>query len=303
MNSIISFKELGLAENILKAIKDKGYLQPTEIQQKAIPEILKGNDIIALSQTGTGKTASFTLPVLNRISSEFKTRKGSTRVLILVPTRELAIQVGDSVKNYGKYLKIKTVTVLGGVNINPQMQDLAGGTDILIATPGRLLDLYDKNAVNLKSVEFLVLDEADKLLDLGFKDELYRIIDLLPQKRETSLFSATLNEEIRELTKKFLNNPIDIRVKEEETTANTITEIIHPVDKGLKNLLLLKLFNDYKWERVLVFVNSQNRAKRLLRFLQSKNYSSDTIHGGLTQFARTETLNKFKNGKTIFLVA
>lgn len=302
-NNKQSFKELGLTENILKAVTDKGYLTPTKVQIEAIPQILKKSDIIAVSQTGTGKTASFTLPILNRISTDPILRKGGIRTVILVPTRELAIQVGESVKSYSRYSRVKVVTVLGGVNINPQMIELKGGADILIATPGRLLDLFDKNAINFKCLETLVLDEADKLLDMGFTDELNRIVEILPSKRQNLLFSATFTEEVRVLSLKYMSSPVDIRIEEAITTGENIDEWLYPVDKGSKNRLLLTLFHGEKWQKVLVFVKSQNRADRLLRFLENKDIIADCIHGGKTQFARTETLERFKNGQTEILVA
>lgn len=298
-----SFKNLNLNENLLKAIDEKGYIKPTEIQLKAIPEIIKGSDLIAVSQTGTGKTASFTLPILNRITTNPILRKGGIRTLILVPTRELALQVGASVKEYGKYLRFKVDTVLGGVNINPQMIGLKGGSDILIATPGRLLDLFDKNAIKFSSLETLILDEADKLLDMGFSDELNRIVSLLPKKRQNLLFSATFTDEVRELSSKFLIEPVDIRIEESITTAKTIEEWLYPVDKGQKNRLLLKLINENNWSQVLVFAKSQNRVDRLLRFLENKNIKAEALHGGKTQAARNHILERFKLGQTDILVA
>ncbi len=302
MNNYKTFQELNLLPEILKSIADKGYTEPTPIQQQVIPQVFNKKDIIAISQTGTGKTASFTLPLLNRLIEDRRLRKGGIRALILVPTRELAVQVGNSATVYGKYLNIKSVTVLGGVNINPQMVKLKGGADILIATPGRLLDLYSKNALKLNNLEFLILDEADKLLDLGFKDELEDIFKLLPSKRETLLFSATFSDEVRLLSQKFLNNPIDIKI-DEEITATTIEEWLYPVDKGRKNQLLLKLLKENSWDRLLVFVKSQNRADRLLRFLENNSIEADVIHGKKTQFARTNSLEKLKQGKIRVLVA
>ncbi len=297
------FRELGLIKDICSAVADKGYTIPTEIQEKAIPALLKNRDLIAVSQTGTGKTASFTLPLLHKIIMTKVNRHNGIRSLILVPTRELAIQVGENVKTYSKYLNLKIHTVLGGVNINPQMIALKGGADILIATPGRLLDLFDKNAINFKCLDTIILDEGDKLLDMGFEDELNRIISLLPTERQNLMFSATFPDIVRVLSEKYLVDPIDIRVEEEITTADTIEEWLYPVDKGKKNTLLLNLINTRGWDKVLVFAKSQNRVDRLLRFLEGKNVNVDSIHGGKTQFARTETLEDFKIGKTKILIA
>lgn len=297
------FKSFNLLQQITKAIDEKGYKEPTPIQQKIIPQILKNRDVIAVSQTGTGKTASFTLPVINRLSIHNSKRAGSCRALILVPTRELAVQVGKNIDSYSKYLKLKIVTVLGGVKINPQIQKLQGGTDILIATPGRLLDLIERDSINLDSVETLVLDEADKLLDMGFKDELDSIFKILPKKRQNIMLSATFPNSIRNLSKTILVNPIDIRVKEEITTGENIEEWLYPVDKSKKNRLLLKLLTENRWPIVLVFAKSQNRVERLLRFLQEKDIVAESIHGGKTQAARDFTLDRFKAGSTHVLVA
>ncbi|MGL1891683.1 MAG: DEAD/DEAH box helicase [Spirochaetaceae bacterium] len=301
--NINDFKALGLTKEICKAVNEKGYITPTEIQNRAIPLLLKNKDLIAISQTGTGKTASFTLPILQKITKKLVQRNQGIRSLILVPTRELAVQVGESVNTYSKYLNIKVEIVLGGVNINPQMQKLRGGADILIATPGRLLDLFEKNALNFDCLDTLVLDEADKLLDMGFTEELDKIIKLLPKKRQNLMFSATFPEEIRILSEKILYNPIDIRVEEEITTADTIEEWLYPVDKSNKTHLLLHLFKQNKWDKVLVFAKSQNRVDRLCRFLESKGVIVDSIHGKKTQFSRTNSLDNFKDGETQILVA
>lgn len=297
------FKSFNLLDEINKAIQDKGYKVPTDIQQKIIPHILKNRDVIAISQTGTGKTASFTLPIINRLWIHRSKRQGSCRALILVPTRELAVQVGNNINSYSKYLNLKIVTVLGGVKINPQMQKLQGGTDILIATPGRLLDLIDKNSLTLDRVETLVLDEADKLLDMGFKDELDSIFKLLPVKRQNLMLSATYPNSIRNLSKKILVNPVDIRIKEEIKTAENIEEWLYPVDKSKKNKLLLKLLTENRWNKVLVFAKSQNRVDRLLRFLLEKGIVAESMHGGKTQSARDFTLDRFRAGSTHVLVA
>lgn len=299
----IDFKSLGLIEDITRALDEKGYVTPTLVQTQTIPHIIKNRDIIAVAQTGTGKTASFTLPLLNKISKKHIQRNNGIRALILVPTRELALQVGESVGTYSKYLKIKVNIVLGGVNINPQMLGLRGGADILIATPGRLLDLFEKNAINFDCLDTLILDEADKLLDLGFTDEIDKIVDLLPKVRQNMLFSATFPDEIRELSENILYKPVDIRVEEDITTAQTVDEWIYPVDKGKKNLLLLKLLDENSWDSVLVFVKSQNRADRLLRFLENKNVNAQSIHGKKTQYARNLALDNFKDGVIKVLVA
>ncbi|WP_187759790.1 DEAD/DEAH box helicase [Thiospirochaeta perfilievii] len=298
-----NFLQLGLVKDICFAVADRGYKEPTQIQKSAIPLLLNNNDLIGVAQTGTGKTASFTLPLLNKLFLNKVNRDNGIRSLILVPTRELAIQVGENVKHYNKYIKLKINTVLGGVNINPQMISLRGGADILIATPGRLLDLFDKNAINFKCLETLVLDEADKLLDLGFEDELNRIHSLLPNKVQTVMFSATFSNSINLLSSKFLKDPVEVRIEEEVTTAEGINEWLYPVDKSKKNLLLLELIHTNSWDKVLVFAKSQNRVDRLVRFLENKGVNVDSIHGKKTQFARTETLDKFKGGKTRVLVA
>ena len=246
----MSFNSLGLSDPLLKAISDKGYEQPSPIQLKAIPAILSGRDVMAMAQTGTGKTAGFTLPLLQLLAQGPKVQSNQVRALVLTPTRELAAQVAENVQQYSKYLPLKSAVVFGGVKINPQMQKLRSGVDILVATPGRLLDLFKQNALQFKQLEVLILDEADRMLDMGFIHDIRRIIALLPPKRQNLMFSATFSGDINTLAKSIVKNPIEVAASPKNTTAVTIEQCVHPVDKNKKSALLCKLIVDNNWQQV-----------------------------------------------------
>lgn len=296
---------MGLSQNILKAVADKGYETPSPIQEKAIPAVMKGHDIMAAAQTGTGKTAGFTLPILELLEakSENYVKSNRAKVLILTPTRELAAQIGESVKDYGKYLNIKSTVVFGGVKINPQMMKLRKGVDILIATPGRLLDLYNQNAIRFNDIEIFVLDEADRMLDMGFIKDINRIISYLPRKRQNLLFSATFSKAIRHLAQSFVVNPIEISVSPENTAAETVEQWVYPVDKSKKTNLLIHIILENNWSQVLVFSKTKHGANRITKKLLQKNIKSAAIHGNKTQGARTKALADLKNNKIQVLVA
>jgi ATP-dependent RNA helicase RhlE len=299
------FSSLGLSESLLRAIGDSGYTAPTPIQQKAIPSVLSGRDLLAAAQTGTGKTAGFTLPILQRLASKHYDRNRPVRALILTPTRELAAQVGESVIKYGAHQmpRLKSDVVFGGVNINPQMMRLRGGVDILTATPGRLLDLVAQNAVKLNQVEILVLDEADRMLDMGFIRDINKILALLPKKRQNLLFSATFSADIRQLTQKLLVNPVQIEVAVENAPADTVEQIAYSVDKTAKTALLTHLIKSNGWRQVLVFTSTKHGANRLTEKLNSAQISAKAIHGNKSQGARTSALAGFKAGEIRVLVA
>lgn len=299
----MSFDSLGLSDPILRAIADKGYEQPSPIQLKAIPAILSGRDVMAMAQTGTGKTAGFTLPLLQRLSSGPKVQSNQIRALVLTPTRELAAQVAENVHEYSKYLPLKSAVVFGGVKINPQMQKLRVGVDVLIATPGRLLDLYKQNAIQFKQLEVLVLDEADRMLDMGFIHDIRRIIALLPPKRQNLMFSATFSGDINTLAKSIVTNPIELAVNPKNTTAVTIEQCVHPVDKNKKSALLCKLILDNNWQQVLVFTRTKHGANKLTKFIETHGVSAAAIHGNKSQGARTRALAEFKSGKIRALIA
>lgn len=302
----IGFTELGLAEPILRAIAEQGYQSPTPIQAQSIPAVIAGRDVMAAAQTGTGKTAGFTLPILERLSklvTNNKTRHNQARVLILTPTRELAAQIADNVQAYAKYLSLKSTVVFGGVKINPQMQRLRGGTDILVATPGRLLDLYQQNAIRFDDLEVLVLDEADRMLDMGFIHDIKKILKILPAKRQNLLFSATFSDEIRHLAKGLINDPVEISVTPKNSTAEKVSQVIYPVDKSRKAALLIKLIKDNNWYQVLVFTRTKHGANRLAKKLDSAKISAAAIHGNKSQAARTRALAGFKANEVQVLVA
>jgi ATP-dependent RNA helicase RhlE len=299
----MSFDSLGLSDPLIKAISDKGYTEPSPIQLKAIPAILSGHDVMAMAQTGTGKTAGFTLPLLQRLSIGPKVQSNQIRALVLTPTRELAAQVAENVQQYGKYLPLRSAVVFGGVKINPQMQKLRGGVDVLVATPGRLLDLYKQNAIQFKQLEVLVLDEADRMLDMGFIHDIRRIIALLPPKRQNLMFSATFSGEINTLAKSIVTNPIELAVNPKNTTAVTIEQIVHPVDKNKKSALLCKLILDNNWQQVLVFCRTKHGANKLTKFIEAHGVSAAAIHGNKSQGARTRALAEFKSGKIRALIA
>lgn len=300
----MSFKNLGLQKEILQAIDEKGYTEATPIQAQAIPLILKGSDLLAGAQTGTGKTASFTLPLLQRLMISRKNSKSHTiRTLILTPTRELAAQVADSVKTYGKYLPLKAQVVFGGVNINMQIKKLREGTDILIATPGRLLDLVSQKIVDLSHVEILVIDEADRMMDMGFIHDLRRILALLPKDRQNLLFSATFSKEIKDLAYGILKSPQTIEVAAHNTPAELVSQVIYPVDNKRKRELLSFLISSQKWQQVLVFTRTKHGANRLCKQLITDGITAEAIHGNKSQSARTKALHDFKKGLVQVLVA
>ena len=299
----MEFSKLGLSADILSAINKKGYTKPSPIQEKSIPVVLKGDDLMAAAQTGTGKTAGFTLPILEILSHGSSASANQVRSLILTPTRELAAQVHDSVLTYGNNLPLKSAVVFGGVKINPQMQKLRGGIDILVATPGRLLDLYSQNAVKFDSLEILVFDEADRMLDMGFIHDIKRILKILPTNRQTLMFSATFSDEIRSLAKSLVRSPIEISVTPRNSTVKTVKHWVHPVDKSKKQSLLTNLIKTHDWYQVLVFSRTKHGANRIATQLTKRGISALAIHGNKSQSARTRSLSEFKNGKVNVLVA
>ncbi|MBT6325555.1 MAG: DEAD/DEAH box helicase [Bdellovibrionales bacterium] len=299
----MSFSKLGLSKQIINAVSDEGYKNPTMIQAQSIPAILSGRDVISDAQTGTGKSAGFILPILEILSKSNRLRGNNTRSLILVPTRELADQVHQSVKKYSTYLPIKSEVVFGGVKINPQMLNLRGGVDILVATPGRLLDLYKKNSIKFTKLEVLVLDEADRMLDLGFIDQIKEILDLLPKNRQNLLFSATFSDEIRELGKSISNDPFEISVTPSNPKLETIEHYLYPLDQIQKTDALIYLFKKEKWKQALVFTSTKHGADKLVTDLIKKGISTAAIHGNKSQAARTKALADFKDGNVKILVA
>jgi len=302
---LTDFTSLGLSEALLRAIDEQGYKTPTPIQQQAIEPILAGKDVLASAQTGTGKTAAFTLPILEKLATSAEKTKGRkpVKALILTPTRELAAQIADNVKAYSRYLPIRSLVVFGGVSINPQMMKLRGGVDVLIATPGRLLDLEHQNAVDLSRVEVLVLDEADRMLDMGFIHDIRRVINKLPKKRQNLLFSATFSKEITGLANSLLNNPISIAVAPKNSAAESVDQYVHLVDKKRKTELLSHLIGLENWPQVLIFTRTKHGANKLAEHLNLDGIKSAAIHGNKSQGARTRALADFKDGKLKALVA
>jgi ATP-dependent RNA helicase RhlE len=300
----MSFASLGLSEAIVRAVSERGYTEPTPIQAQAIPVVLQGGDLLAGAQTGTGKTAGFTLPILQRLSATPPAKvKSPIRALVLVPTRELAAQVEESVREYGKYLPLKSMMMFGGVSINPQIQQLIGRVDILVATPGRLLDHVGQKTVDLSHVEILVLDEADRMLDMGFIRDIKKILALLPKQRQNLLFSATFSDEIKALADGLLNKPALIEVARRNATAELITQKIYPVDRERKRALLSQLIKEHNWFQVLVFTRTKHGANRLAEQLDKDGITAMAIHGNKSQGARTRALAEFKSGKLQVLVA
>ncbi len=298
------FKNLGLQQEIVQAITEKGYTEATPIQIKVIPLIIEGHDILASAETGTGKTAGFTLPLLQVLMNTRKNEhRHALRALVLTPTRELAAQVGENVKAYGRHLPFKTQVIFGGVNINAQIRNLQNGADILIATPGRLLDLVSQEVIDLSRVEILVLDEADRMLDMGFIHDIKKILKLMPAKRQNLLFSATFSEEIKNLAAGILKNPQKVDVAKPNTPTDLVTHIIYPVDNIRKKELLSSLITTNKWEQVLVFTRTKHGANRLAKQLTTDGIISEAIHGNKSQSARTKTLANFKSGALKVLVA
>ncbi len=302
----MSFDTLGLSAELLRAISEQGYNEPTPVQRTAIPVVLAGKDVLAGAQTGTGKTAGFTLPLLQMLSANPSSNgRRPVRALVLTPTRELAAQVGDSVQTYGRHLPLQSTVVFGGVKINPQIAKLRRGVDILVATPGRLLDHASQKTVDLSQIEILVLDEADRMLDMGFIHDIRKIMAMLPSKdkRQTLLFSATFSNEIKQLASRLLNNPELIEVARQNTTADTIEQRVHMVDKNRKRELLSHMIGKHNWRQVLVFTRTKHGANRLADQLGKDGLTAAAIHGNKSQGARTRALADFKNGKVRILVA
>jgi ATP-dependent RNA helicase RhlE len=301
------FSELGLKAELQRAVADQGYDTPTPIQQQAIPAVLAGHDLMATAQTGTGKTAGFTLPILHLLAggpNDRLTRVAKTpRVLVLTPTRELAIQVEESVRTYGKHLPINSLAVFGGVGINPQIANLRRGVDILVATPGRLLDHVQQRTVDLSKIEIFVLDEADRMLDMGFIRDIRKIIALLPKQRQNLMFSATFSPDIRELAAGLLHQPVSVDVAPRNTAAETVTQRVIETDREKKKELLCHLFESRGWHQVLVFARTKHGADALARTLDKAGIKSAAIHGDKSQGARTRALSDFKDGKLVALVA
>ncbi|MBV53414.1 MAG: ATP-dependent RNA helicase [Coxiellaceae bacterium] len=296
----MSFSSMGLSESILQSIR---YPKPTPIQQQAIPEVIKGRDVMGAAQTGTGKTASFVLPVLERLLHGPRARANSVHALILAPTRELAAQIGESVRTYSSHTDLRSTVVYGGVKINPQMMRLRKGADILVATPGRLLDLYEQNAVRFKFLQVLVLDEADRMLDMGFIRDIRKILAILPPKRQNLLFSATFSNEIRQLAQGLVRDPVEISLNPKNTTVKSVKHWVHPVDQKKKSELLFNLMIDRAWKQLLVFTRTKHRANQLTNFLNAKGVLAEAIHGNKSQNARLKALANFKSGDVNVLVA
>ncbi len=300
----MSFDKLGLSAELLRAVSEQGYTEPTPIQQQAIPVVLKGKDLLAGAQTGTGKTAGFTLPLLHRLSQQkFKTTNRPIRALVLTPTRELAAQVEESIKTYGKYVSLRSNVIFGGVKIGPQVARLRRNPDIIVATPGRLLDHLQQKTIDLSKIEILVLDEADRMLDMGFIRDIQKIMAMLPKQRQTLLFSATFSKEIKKLSETLLKSPSLIEVARQNTTAEIVEQIIHPVDKERKRELLSFLIKKEKWYQVLVFTRTKHGADRLAKQLNRERIPAVAIHGNKSQNQRTQALASFKDNKVQVLVA
>ena len=303
-----SFIELGLSEDIVRAVSEQGYTSPTPIQLQAIPAVIKGGDLLAGAQTGTGKTAGFTLPVLQRLSTSTnapkdKLSKRPIRALVLTPTRELAAQVHESVETYGKYVPLTSGVIFGGVGINPQIKLLKHGVDILVATPGRLLDHHQQGTIDLRHIEILILDEADRMLDMGFIHDIKKVLAILPPKRQNLLFSATFSDEIKVLADRLLNNPEMIEVARRNSTVEVIAQKIHPVDRDKKHPLLAHLIKTHQWSQVLVFTRTKHGANKLVEQLAKDGVAAMAIHGNKSQSARTKALAEFKDGSLPVLVA
>jgi len=300
----MSFDTLGLSAELLRAVADQGYSEPTPVQSQAIPVIIQGKDILAGAQTGTGKTAGFTLPLLQHLSGATPGKgRRPVRALVLTPTRELAAQVGESVETYGKYLPLTSTVIFGGVKINPQIQRLRAGVDIVVATPGRLLDHVSQRTLDLSAVEILVLDEADRMLDMGFIHDIRKILGLLPKRRQNLLFSATYSNDIRKLADKLLDAPVLIEVARRNVPTELVSQVVHPVDRERKRELLSFMVGSQNWRQVLVFTRTKHGANRLSQQLEKDGISSAAIHGNKSQGARTRALANFKRGEVRVLVA
>jgi ATP-dependent RNA helicase RhlE len=303
----MSFDTLGLSADLLRTVDEEGYEQPTPVQAKAIPLVLEGRDVLAAAQTGTGKTAAFTLPILDRLrahaNTSFSPARHPVRALILVPTRELAVQVDESVRTYGRTVPLRSTVVYGGMPMEPQIKALRGGIEILVATPGRLLDLVGQRVANLGQVEILVLDEADRMLDMGFLPDIQRIIQLLPARRQNLMFSATFSDEIRRLSKTILRDPVEVEVAPRNATVDTIDQIVYPVDRDRKEELLAHLVRKHDWRQVLVFTRTKIAATRLATWLDRQGLNAVAIHSDRTQPERTRALEEFKTGEIRLLIA
>ena len=299
----MSFTSLGLSDALLKAISKQGYTEPTPIQQKAIPVVLEGHDILASAQTGTGKTAGFTLPMLHKLSQNQVAKHRPIRALVLTPTRELAAQVHANIKTYSQFLDIRSTVIFGGVNQNPQIATLQRGVDILVATPGRLIDLESQRALSLSKVEFFVLDEADRMLDMGFLRDIERIMKLIPKNRQNLMFSATFSKEIKKLAHGILNHPVQVEATPENSTVESINQKVYRVAKGLKTGLIIKLILEGGWQQVLVFTRTKHGANNLCKKMVSAGISAAAIHGNKSQGARTKALSGFKSGEVQVMVA
>ncbi len=301
----MKFTELGLNESLLKAVKEQGYTEPTPIQAQAIPLVIEGRDVLAAAQTGTGKTAGFTLPLLERLSkTKPQMKKKQIRVLVLTPTRELAAQVAESIATYGKYMSYRSMVIFGGVGINPQFAAIKKGVDIVIATPGRLLDIASQDGIDFSAVETLVLDEADRMLDMGFIHDIKKLMAMMPKKKQTLLFSATFSKEIKALASGLLKDPVLVEVARENSTAGKISQVVYPVDKSRKRELLAQLIKTNDWKQVLVFTRTKHGANKVCKQLEEySGIKAAAIHGNKSQGARTKALADFKAGNIRVLVA
>ncbi|OBQ55849.1 DEAD/DEAH box helicase [Tamlana sp. s12] len=299
----MSFQSLGLSEALLKAISKKGYTTPSPIQEKAIPPVLEGHDVLASAQTGTGKTAGFTLPLLHLLSENPKEKYKPIRALILTPTRELAAQVYANVREYSEFLNLRSAVIFGGVNQKPQAATIRQGVDILVATPGRLLDLQSQGLLSLKRVEIFVLDEADRMLDMGFLRDIEKVIKSMPEKRQNLMFSATFSKDIKKLAHGILNHPVQVEATPENTTVEAISQKVYRVAKGLKTGLIIKLISEGNWKQVLVFTRTKHGANKLCEKMDKAGITAAAIHGNKSQGARTKALSGFKSGRVRVLVA
>lgn len=299
----MSFKDLGLSNALLKAVKEKGYSTPSPIQEKAIPQILQGKDVLASAQTGTGKTAGFTLPVLQYLSETKHPKYRPVRALVLTPTRELAAQVHDNVREYSSYLNIKSAVIFGGVKTASQIATLRRGVDILVATPGRLLDLHEQKAVSFKRINVFILDEADRMLDMGFARDINKIISLMPHKRQNLLFSATFSKEIKKLAQGILKNPVIVEATPENSTAEMVNQKMYLVNKKQKTEVVTNLIKEGNWNQVLIFTRTKHGANKLTKRLIQSGITAAAIHGNKSQGARTKALSNFKTNEVRVLVA
>ena len=303
----MTFDNLGLSADILRSVEEEGYTEPTPIQAKAIPLVLEGRDVLAAAQTGTGKTAAFTLPILERLqvhaNTSFSPARHPVRALMITPTRELAMQIAASVQAYGRHVPLRSTVVYGGVPIDPQIKALRGGVEILVATPGRLMDHVGQRTVNLSQVEILVLDEADRMLDMGFIPDIRKIVALLPARRQNLLFSATFSDEIRRLAQEFLRDPATVEVAARNTVAEAVEQILYPVDRDRKEDLLIHLIRRDRMEQLLIFTRTKLAASRLASYLDRRGVAAVAIHSDRSQPERTRALEEFKRGEVTCLVA